>query len=114
MTPAKRLRQDLILLLCLPTAPVLLIGETETSAGLDFMGSFQTRTACLINDMAIRILSTMGAAFNSTRYLPACEWPFSPPGGAISIQAVARFARGALKWSFHSLIVDLSTRFNNE
>jgi len=41
--------QSLLQVLCLPTAPVLLIGKTETSAGLDFTGSFQTRTACLVN-----------------------------------------------------------------
>jgi hypothetical protein len=35
------------------------------------MGSFQARPACPVNHMAIRILSTIGAAFNSSRYLAA-------------------------------------------
>jgi hypothetical protein len=36
----------LLQVLCLPTAPVLPIGKTETSAGLDFMGSFSDKN-CL-------------------------------------------------------------------
>jgi hypothetical protein len=35
--------KSLLPILCLPTAPVLLIMRTETSTGLDFMGSFSDK-----------------------------------------------------------------------
>jgi hypothetical protein len=45
------------------------LGKPRFWTVLDFMGSFQARTACLLNHMAMRILSTIGVVLDLALYL---------------------------------------------
>jgi hypothetical protein len=65
----------LLQVLCLPTALVLPIERTETSAGLDFMGSFSDKRRLPCKVYGYPNFEHNGVALNVTLYLAAI-WPF--------------------------------------
>jgi hypothetical protein len=70
--------KSLLRVLCLPTALVLPIGRTETSAGLDFTGSFSDKRRLPCKAYGYANFEHNGVALNVTLYLAQCGPFFFP------------------------------------